>query len=322
MTEFSESIYIRGSKRARGVQWLRDNDLAGYALEPRGEWIQVFPDWNHLSDDESRELLANSSGLLIHYYYAEDQFWAFSVYQQGDLEFRYESIWLVDEYVAEGRDIDEVADILEVPADDLGDVIRDSSESPSWDELAEDAARLADLLKLPNYAFASFMHAEDMGLEESYAGPETGWAAAEGIDGDDANEEADGAGEPGGGIEIPDEIDVPEPPESVPDGADAPWQRVYELASYFLKGLHEQELIELTVDNRLARDRLIERLTKTFIDNPVSGDSQLLGYWFDELMTCPEIVDVFATDDMLEDVYRQAKDEVDDQSTAIDEIEH
>lgn len=307
MNEFSESVYIRTDDRADGVRWLEDNELAGYVLEPRGDWVQVFPDWEELSDQETMALMENSSGVLVYYYFAEDQFWAFNLYHEGQLEFRYECVWLVDEYHADGVDVEEAAQILEVDAGELDAALYTGEGGGSWDERAEDAARLADLLELPNYAFASFDYvdadAEATGLDEMYVGPETGYGLHEPPTAEEIV---------GGEVELPSVLEMSEEPEQpVELDDDVPWKGVYELASQFLKLLHDDELIELTLDNRLARDRLIERLTNTVIENPISSDSQLLDHWFEEMMTCPEIVDIFATDEMLEEAYWSAKGEID-----------
>lgn len=377
MTEFSESVYIRSSERADGVEWLAGNDLTGYVFESRGDWVQVFPDWNHLSDEETYRLLRNSEGVLLHYYFAEEQFWSFSIYREGALDFRYEGIWLVEEYATDGKDIDTVAELLDVSADELGQVIRSCDESPAWDELAEDAAKFADLLELPNYAYASYDYADDdaESLAKYFVGPggqtaglgasdldfgdgETNLdelgaadlaslleAAGSGDDDGDAGEANDlddggadlfealgaaGALDHGSNDQsatdaeatVGDESDESPVTDGAPDlsgsgpirraDGDAPWQGVYDLASQFLRRLDDDELIELTLDSELARDRLVERLTQAVIDNPVSRDSQVLGHWFEELMTCPEIVDVFATDAMLEEVFEQAKRDVED----------
>lgn len=314
MTEFSESVYFQASDRSAGIQWLKDNDLAGYVLKPRGDWVQVFPDWEHVPDDKTIELLSNSEGLVVYYYFAEEQFWSFSLYRDGELDFRYECIWLVDEYALDGKSIDEAASLLEVPADELDEVIhRDGSAS--WDDLAENAAGLANLLELPNHAFASFSYADEdaaeTGLDEMFVGPTTGYDL-------DLEDDEPGAEEPmgPGDIDVPEDFELPEseaPPEPEKPGGDAPWQHVYALASNFLQHLEDDDLVEYTLDSQLARDRLVERLTQLIIDNPVRDDNQVLEFWFDELMDCPEVVDIFATDQMLQDVYDKARQDVEDQ---------
>lgn len=299
MSEFSESVYLRASEREAGVEWLRDNQLAGYVLEPRGNWVQVFPDWGKERNSEVKKAaMQRSSQLAIYYCFAVEQRWAFAVYQEGERKFEYECIWEIDVYEIDGITIDELAGLFDVAADELGSLLYTGGGDRSREELMDNAAEFADLLGLPNYAWASFeyadMDAEATGMDEFYVEMATG-------DEDDEESEQEANSE----VEIP---SAPVPPPEVDE--DAPWQPVYELASHFLKHLHDEELIELTLDSRLARDRLVETLTRTVIENPISHDSQVLHHWFENLMTAPEIVDVFATDDMLADAFERAKEDV------------
>ena len=298
MTEISESVYFRSDDRNIGIQWLQDNELAGYVLPPRGHWVQVFPDWAHLARNGlSAKALQNSPGLLVYYYFADERLWSFCIHRNGKAWFQYECIWMVDEFVCEGVDPTEAADLFGVPASEFESLLYTGPGGASWQAMADNAAELAHLVELPNFAFASFDYAEEdatiSGLSKFFVGPDTGYDAE--LETDDDSPGAANSRDPS--------------PDVQPDrrGDDAPWQAVYDLARNFLQHLHDQELIELTLNSQLARDRLVERLTKTVLENPVSSDSQVLHHWLECLLTAPEIVDVFATDDMLADAYHRAK---------------
>ena len=301
--EVSESVYLKTSERADGVAWLEGQSLPGFVLEPRGGWLQVFPDWRGLDDPtNSAKALKALPGEAIYYYFAEHQLWSLGLYRDGEAIFRYEDIWMIDDFSREGLELSELADLLDLETSLLEEVFYQGDGPVEWDDLAANAARFADAAGLPNHAFASFElvdeDAADTGMDRFRVGPDVGYPVE---------------------VESPQPTSSsPQPPSSSPDAAtsppveprgngDAPWQMVYNLASQFLQQLHQQELIELTVDNRLARDRLIERLTNTVINNPIANDEQVLNYWLNDLMTCPEIVDIFATDDMLADAYAEAK---------------
>lgn len=305
MSEFSESIYIRSAKRSTGVKWLEDNDLAGYVLEPRADWVQVFPDWGEISDDAAKAVaMQKAEELVVHYRFAADHLWSFMVSQDGESRFRYECIWEIDEHTIKGIDVEELAALLGVAKPKLDAVIYLGEGEATWEELMDNAVEFAVLLSLPNSAWASFDYAEIdaavTGMKEYYVPRQE--------EGEEADNSISSSSMPN--VSPLREEAPPEPAPTPKAGSDAPWQAVYDLASHFLKHLHDQELIELTLDSRLVRDRLVERLTMTVIENPVSSDSQVVHHWLDNLMNSPEIVDVFATDEMLTDAYSKAKSDL------------
>lgn len=297
MSEFSESVYIRSSNRETGVQWVNQCRMSGYVLKPRGNWVQVFPDWGDFSDfDKKHRAMARSEGILIYYCYAADHLWSTVVYQEGKPLFKYECAFEVDEFDLEGISVDELATLLDADAAELRPLFYTGGGEASWEELADNAALFADAVGLPNYAFASYsyadMDADLTGLDKLFVDR-------------DADEPASSYDDD---FDDDDELDSPEPTRKGDGGA--PWQAAYELASHFLKRLHDEELLELTFDTRLARDRLIERLTKTVIYNPVSSDTQVVQHWLDSLISSPEIVDVYASDDELLEILRLAMEDV------------
>ena len=302
MSEFSESIYLRSSDRDAGVQWLISNDLVGYVLEPRGGWLQVFADWADDSEDDDRTLsMENSVGTLVYYCFAEDFLWSFMVYQDGEPFFGYECAWDLDEYQIAGVPVEKLAEKFDLPSVKLKKIFYTGGEDgKSADELKANAAELADLLELPNYAYASFHYADidaaDTGLSEFYVDPERGGATPRQTPPPEQHHS-------------PSTPQTPSTPK-VKQEDSAPWQAAYNLASHFLKRLHDAEHIELNFDTRLARDRLIERLTKTVIYNPVSTHKQVVHHWLESLMKSPEIVDVFATDDELMEIFEEAMKDV------------
>ena len=300
MTEISESIYFKADDRRAGVQWLEANELSGYVLPARGQWVQVFPDWAHLAQNgQSAKALQNSSGLLVYYYYADERLWSLCIHRDGEAWFQYECIWMVDDFVAQGAEIEDVANVLDVSPPKLNSLLYTGPAGISWQSAADNAAELADLLSLPNYAYASFNYTEQdaatTDTHKYFVSPDTGYD----VDVDESTADSDSSNH-----------NATPTPEPARRDDDAPWKAVYELARGFLQNLYDEELIELTLDSQLARDRLVERLTKTIIENPVSRDSQVIHHWLDNLMTAPEIVDIFATDDMLADAYHRAKDDI------------
>ncbi len=313
--EVSESVYLRTTERAEGVAWLESQSLPGYVLEPRGQWLQVFPDWRGLDDPtNSAKALKALPSEAIYYYFAEQQLWSLGLYRDGEPVFRYECIWMIDDFSLEGLELDEVADTLDLDSSFLEEVFYIGDGPIGWDQLAENAAQFADAAGLPNHAFASFElideDAEQSGMDRYFVGPSVGYDAEVKEPSPSHVEDAASSGD------SPPKLGLSEEPKRV--GGDAPWQKVYDLASQFLQRLHDEELIELTVDNRLARDRLIERLTTTVIENPIATDEQVLNYWLNDLMTCPEIVDIFATDAMLAEAYQGAKGDVVEPEADVD----
>ena len=310
MAQFSECVFVRSSSRSEGIRWLKDNELSGYVLPPENEWVRVFPQWEHVPDEETIDLLVNSSGLLLYCYFAEQQYWAASLYHRGSLDFRYEAVWLVDEYAVDGKSTADVAALFDVDVEELNSTFRSPDSSPSWEELVDDAIRFADLLGLPGDIWMTVDEAlstsPDTDAEDVLVGPGFGYGLEEPV----ANGEAHSMEVPSEPSAQNDDAPQSEEPAATTPQEDAPWQSLYELAANFLRKLEDDELIEWTLDSQLARDRLTERLTNLIIENPVSRDSQVIEYWFDELLECPEVVDIFATDEMLEDAYFQAKDEV------------
>ena len=289
MSECSESVYIKTVRRDDGVAWLRKNGLAGYVLKPHGDWVQVFPDWRKGTEEH---YLGRTSGVVVHYCFDAEQCWSFAVHRDGERMAEFECHWEAGEPAKDSVDVEQISALLEVPSADLEPLL-DTDGKDGWECLMDDAAEFAEVVGLPNSAWASFeyvdMDAELTGMDELYVGVEE----------DDEKEEQTSSVAPS-----------PEPaPKPVRrPGSEAPWQAVYDLASHFLKNLHDDELIELTLDSRLVRDRLVERLTKTVIENPVHSDDQVVHHWLDNLMDAPEIVDIFATDEMLADALRRAKD--------------
>ncbi len=307
MSEFSESVYIHTSQRADGIQWLRDTGTEGYVLEPRGNWVQVFPAWPRGLDDEVKDTcLKKSSGLVLYYRFDADRCWSFVLYREGKALFSYQCLWDDGACAMEGGSVEELAALLAVSDADLNQLLPDDGSDRSWEQLMDNAAEFADLLGLPNYAWASFEYAD---LDADMTGLDELFVDADGEDEDEDEGNGDGDSTPPTNSSAMPNATPPAEPLRSPD-VDAPWQAVYDLASHFLKHLHDEELIELTLDSRLVRDRLVERLTKTVIENPVSSDAQVVHHWLENLMTAPEIVDIFATDDMLSDAFMRAKEDV------------
>ena len=292
MRELSESVYFMTRNRRAGVNWLQEVGIVGYVLRPKGQWLQVFPGWDVEDKKRKQQVLRETEGLVLHFFYDTDRSWSASFFHDGEELSNYECAFDSAHCDLVGEVPEQIAAKLDVSPAELSEIL-DEEVAEGWQERAERAAQLADLLALPNYAFASYryadMDAEVTGMSELYVD----------LPDDDEEESAldDGPSEPAEA--------APAEPKQRGDGS-APWQAAYNLASQFLKRLHDEEYIELTLDSRLVRDRLIERLTKTVIENPISNDTQLVAHWLDNLMEAPEIVDVFATDDMLIDAFRQA----------------
>lgn len=289
MRELSESVYFLTRNRRDGIDWLETVGIVGYVLRPKGQWLQVFPGWDVDDQDKKQRALSKTDGLVLHFFYDTDRRWSATFFYDGEKLSNYECAFDSADCSSSGALPEQVAAKLEASPEELEEIF-DEEISEGWQERADRAAQLADLLALPNYAFASYRYA-DMDAEV------TGMCDLF-VDLRDDDDERKST-------EPPAANGAPTEPKQSGD-AGAPWQAAYDLASQFLKRLHDEEFIELTLDSRLVRDRLIERLTKTVIENPISSDTQVVAHWLDNLMEAPEIVDVFATDDMLLETFRQA----------------
>lgn len=313
MTEFTEAVYFRSDNRQKGVTWLEKVGMAGYVLEPVDGWVQLLPDFTDVVDyGEKLEAFSHAKGLVIDYSYASEHAWSCVFFLDGKPIFGYECAFELQEYTLEGIPPEELAGLLGLNTEDFVPLffVEGAGLESEKEELKKNAHRLAELLKLPNYKWASFDYVDDSDpkMAENFV-----WAyVEEGFDFTDFDSLAAALDEPRRNVEtrkIP-ALDVPdqkpkgssreEAPKPVKKQDDeAPWQALYNVANKFLELLHEEELFELTFDTQLTRDRLTERLTKAAMDSPVAGPEQLAALWLDQMLDCPEVDDVFASDDEL-----------------------
>lgn len=322
MTEFTEAVYFRSDDRQKGVDWLEEIHLAGYVLEPVNGWVQLLPDFAEFSDyGEKLAAFGRSKGLAIDYAYASEHVWSCVFFLDGKPIFGYECAFELQEYTLEGIPPEELAGLLGLDAGEFSALFFAAGEAPPKEELKRNAHRLAELLRFPNYKMASFDYVDDSDpvMAENFVWNDidefdfTDFDALEAsLDegavgkGDDSREnvktkrvsaidrdaldegEEDTASE---GSRKPRKVRTSE--------EDAPWQVLYNVANKFLELLFQEDLFELTFDTELARDRLTERLTKAAMHSPVAGPEQLAALWLDQMMSCPEVDDVFATDEEL-----------------------
>ena len=309
MSELTETVYIRGADRKLAVHWLENSGLAGYALHPKEGWIQVLPDFSDITEfSEKLETFSEAPGLTIDYCFAADHVWSMLIFVDGAPIFAYECAFEVEEYTLDGIPPEELADLLSLDPDELTGLLYTGGANLSQDALRANAGKLARLLGLPNHSFASFHYVDD--ADEEFADlfvmppfDEFDFAAFERVSGSDFQEPRRDV--PTQKLAaVPSAPDAPPAPEKSAD--QAPWQALYDVANKFLELLHTEELFELTFDTRLTRDRLTERLTKAAIHTPVAGPEQLAALWLDQMMDCPEVDDVFATDDEILATLHQA----------------
>lgn len=91
MSEFSESFHLRSDDAQEGIKLLQRAGFQGVVFDSSNHWVTIIP---QASLHEAVEtFVENNKGILLHYMFAEDYGWEFSVYKLREQIFHYECAW-------------------------------------------------------------------------------------------------------------------------------------------------------------------------------------------------------------------------------------
>lgn len=165
MSEFSESYHLRSISQNDGVELLRRAGLKGFVFPPANAWVTIVAEGAPY--EPNKKLITANTGVLLHYMYAEDHGWAFSVYSGSEPAVEYGCYWegdlVIDDSALDlGRLCELVGPCAGGEAELCLEKIRDVLCPQSHDEVFEGdgppAYRFARLLGLENYRWLSYRY--------------------------------------------------------------------------------------------------------------------------------------------------------------------
>lgn len=78
MSQFSESYHLRSTKQTDAVELIKKSKTEGIVLEAQNGWVTFVVNGGQFKSLNS--IVNNNNGLLLHYVYAEDHEWSFSLF--------------------------------------------------------------------------------------------------------------------------------------------------------------------------------------------------------------------------------------------------
>ncbi|WP_448532650.1 hypothetical protein [Parathermosynechococcus lividus] len=175
MSEFSESYHLRSEQQGDAIEILRSVQCNGYVYRPSNGWVTFLAEGSTFEPDE--RIVAAAVHPLLHYVYAEDYGWGFTLYNHGAVVSRYHCNWGDDELHVDDSEYSRANLQQVVPSVQL-EVLDDVEQ---WlhphdiDELltAEPAKLFAHAVGLVHYNWLSYDYIE----RDSANSPEVTWVA-------------------------------------------------------------------------------------------------------------------------------------------------
>ncbi|QHW31680.1 hypothetical protein GZH47_13065 [Paenibacillus rhizovicinus] len=165
MSEFSESYHLVSGKQEEGAALLRKAGLSGYVFPARNNWVTLLPSGGIFEYNE--DLIAKNGGILLHYVYAEDHGWSFTLYERTSQIAHYSCYW--EEEIVHDRselNLDAMMGLLNGTVErdkpiETGD-LNHLFACEDFEELFEmtPAYRLAERLGIVHYEWLSYESAE------------------------------------------------------------------------------------------------------------------------------------------------------------------
>ena len=91
MSEFSESYHLRSDRVEDAVELLRRLKLKGYVYQPAKGWVTFVAEGGVFQPDE--RIVAAASHQLLHYVFAEDYEWGFTLFDRAKVASSYRCNW-------------------------------------------------------------------------------------------------------------------------------------------------------------------------------------------------------------------------------------
>ncbi len=155
MSEFSECFYLRSDNPQDGIDLLKRAGFQGAVFKPSHNWVTVIPDSPMNEAVESMKSV--NKGSLLHYMYAEDHGWSFSIFKQDEQIFHYDCSWEDDIEINDKEvHMEAVEEFLLDPSEmsDFNDLLYPNS----IDDLADDprSRKFAGLIGLEYFEWMSW----------------------------------------------------------------------------------------------------------------------------------------------------------------------
>lgn len=157
MSEFTDCVYLKSESLRDGIDWLQQNALRGYLMRPVDGWVQVMPEWP-ANPEIVRGALHRSDHLLVHYQFAADHLWGFSIYSNDERFFKYSCAWETGtSFELRGSTL-VAARLLDVSEDALKTALYMGEVDADFSTLVASAGRFASLVDLPNREWAAYRY--------------------------------------------------------------------------------------------------------------------------------------------------------------------
>ena len=150
MSEFSESFHLRSDSQQNGEDLLRRAALTGAVFSPVRGWVTVVPESEMYEAVD--QMVASNQGLLLHYLYAEDHGWQFSLYKNNSIISQYECGW-ESELAINDSDLNQAALVSLLIEKSREKVLQNILYPPDLNAVIMDppAYRFANLVGLEHY---------------------------------------------------------------------------------------------------------------------------------------------------------------------------
>ncbi|MEJ6949658.1 ankyrin repeat domain-containing protein [Natronospora cellulosivora (SeqCode)] len=154
MSEFTECYHLRTDNQKDAAVLLKRSGLNGYVFPPANNWVTLVSEKYEFS--ENPDLIHNNKGLLLHFAYAKDHGWFFTIYEGSKEICHYHYIWETGD--EDGSRLNEkiIYDLIQEEELKKFDI-----ERPDIKTIIEDPQGFAEIIGLTNYEWISYHYIDE-----------------------------------------------------------------------------------------------------------------------------------------------------------------
>lgn len=164
MSEFSESYHLQTTNQEEAIDLLRRSKRKGYVYPASNGWVTFVVEGSEFTPQD--RIVEANNGTLVHYVYAEDHQWEFTLFQGREPICSYSCGWNDDDLLVDDEhlNLEALSLLTGQPAEQWEPIfyptdIEQVLELPS-------AGQFAEKLGLKHYEWLSFDYVESDGPAE------------------------------------------------------------------------------------------------------------------------------------------------------------